>query len=257
VQRVDLIVDGVVRNRNQKSDLAAFQKRVTASYQTGRETIVRRSVPTPPVPPNPPPMLTLQRTLFWAQITDDAVTFATQLHGWRHALTADTPYAPTADQVKRLKDSSPGVDAWGVQTQIPPAQIADFHQKWGLDRIIHQAENPVEAATVQAQYMIGNLTRDGLGDQFDRLNALVKAGKLGATTEVYNGSPETYDTNGFVASSFTLGVWLDNRVHIPLRGLIATMRGVPRLVGLVPGVCIWHGNNTLIDPDDRAVLMSL
>jgi hypothetical protein len=41
-------VDGQLRNVNQRSDNAAFQKRVTTAYQTAKETVVRRTKPPPP-----------------------------------------------------------------------------------------------------------------------------------------------------------------------------------------------------------------
>jgi hypothetical protein len=124
--------------------------------------------------------------------------------------------------------------------------------RFGLDRIIHQAETPPEAATVTANYMIGNCTHDGLGQSFEALNTRVALGKLGATTEVYNGRPDTYSTEGFLASSFTLGVWLDAGKHFPLRYLIELTPP-----SLRSNVCIWHGTPVLLDADDRAVLMSL
>ncbi|HEY1309265.1 MAG TPA: hypothetical protein VGF24_37255 [Vicinamibacterales bacterium] len=197
-------------------------------------------------------MLSLQRTIFWATVTDDAVTYATSLRGWRHALTADQPYAPTRWQVDTLKAHSAGVDAWGVQTQIPPEQIEGFRKDWGLERLIQQAENPGEAVTVTAKYVIGNMTLGGLGGQFGVLNDRVKQGNLGATAEVYNGRPDTYDSNGFLISSFTLGAVVDGRRIAPLQKLIDLTP-----VGARTTLCIWDGNVILMDDQDRAALMTI
>lgn len=218
-----------------------------AAYETIRQ---------PKLSPMPPPVipgLTLQRTIFWAQIDDDAVGYATQLRGWRHALTADSGASvPTAAQVNALKAHSAGVDAWGNQYQIPAQQIADFHRDWGLDRIIHQAENQPEAACLNAAYAIGNFTREGLGPEWEVCKAKVEAGKLAASFEAYDGDPSNDSTQGLPVSSFTLGVWMDAGVHYPLADLLAK---IPE--GARPGVCIWHGTPTLNDRADRQALMAL
>lgn len=211
----------------------------------------------PPPPIKPPPetyRLTLQRTLFWAQITDSAIDWAVKLNGWRHALTADAGTAvPTEEQVDRLKKSSVGVDAWGVQTQISPATIKAFHDKYRLDRIIHQAENEPEGNTVDADYVIGNFTREGIGVvNWVRFKTAVEAGKMACSHEAYDGNPQDDNTQGLPVSSFTLGVWMDAGTHYPLPELLAKLPA-----GTRPGVCIWHANPTLLDDVDRNALFAL
>jgi hypothetical protein len=56
MQKVDLIVDGVLKLKGQRSDSAAVQKRITASYQrAGAQIEVRPSAPAPIPPPHPNP----------------------------------------------------------------------------------------------------------------------------------------------------------------------------------------------------------
>lgn len=63
MQRVDLIVNGVLKVKGQRSDNAAVQKRITAAYQReGAHVVVRPTTavvippaPTPPPKPVPPP----------------------------------------------------------------------------------------------------------------------------------------------------------------------------------------------------------
>ena len=63
----------------------------------------------------PPSALTLQRTIFWANLDDDAFQYACRLTGWRHALSADPSvdpetgkpyYKPTIEQVNALKNGA-------------------------------------------------------------------------------------------------------------------------------------------------------
>ena len=55
MQKIDLIVDGVLKLKGQKSDSAAVQKRVTAAYQKpGVHVQVLPSAVQPPPPPPPP-----------------------------------------------------------------------------------------------------------------------------------------------------------------------------------------------------------
>lgn len=56
MQKIDLIVDGILKLKGQKSDSAAVQKRVTAAYQKpGVHVQVLPTVPPTPPPPTPPP----------------------------------------------------------------------------------------------------------------------------------------------------------------------------------------------------------
>lgn len=56
MQKIDLIVDGILKLKGQKSDSLAVQKRVTAAYQKpGSHVQVLPTVPSPPPPPPPPP----------------------------------------------------------------------------------------------------------------------------------------------------------------------------------------------------------
>jgi hypothetical protein len=211
----------------------------------------------PPPPIKPPPlthMLTLQRTLFWATIDGSAIEYACRMVNWRHALTADSGTAvPTPEQVAQLKTHSLGVDAWGVQTQIGAIAIQRFHDHYGLDRIIHQAENQPEADIVDARYVIGNFTREGIGvNNWAEFKHKVEEGQMACTQEAYDGNPADDSTQGLPISSYTLGVWMDAGKHYALRDLL---QKIPP--GARSGVCIWHATPTLLDDADRAALMAL
>lgn len=211
------------------------------------------------LPAPPPAVLSLQRTIFWAKVTDDAVQHACRLTGWRHALSADPSideetgkplFAPTVEQVNALKSSSAGVDAWGNQLQIGADTIEAFARRWALGRRIHQAENEPEAKTVAASYVIGNFTVEALGQYWQRFNELVRTGLMACTHEVYDGNPADDSTQGLPVSSFTLGVAMDKGVHYPLADLLAKTPA-----GARPGICIWHGAGLL--PDEWELLRSL
>lgn len=236
-----------------RKDVPPLKAGEKVNFKRGRGYYI---MPPPPPVPLPPAThtLTLQRTLFWAQITDDAIEYATKLVNWRHALTADDGTAvPTQEQIAKLKKSSLGVDAWGVQTQIGAVAITRFRDHYGLDRAICQAENEPEADTVFTPYVIGNFTREAIGAaNWTKFKLAVEAGDMACSHEAYDGNPSDDNTQGLPVSSFTLGVWLDAGKHYPLPGLLAQLP-----VGARNGVCIWHATPTLLDDTDRAALMAL
>jgi hypothetical protein len=197
-----------------------------------------------------PPSLTLQRTIFWANVTDDAVAHASWLGAsWRHALTADPAYAPSADQIAILKRTSAGVDAWGNQVQISYGTIGDFRARWNLSRVIHQGETEDEYDAALSKWVIGN---PNSWSPAQRTNATrrIAAGELAITAEVYDGRPDTYSAQGVPVSSLTLGVALDGGVRYPLADLLAKTP-----VGARSSVCIWHGAG--LQPEDWEMLMKL
>lgn len=71
MQKVDLIVDGVLKLKGQRSDSAAVQKRITASYQRAGATV--HVLPTTPVPhPNPVPSVFSGRGAFTTTSAESA-----------------------------------------------------------------------------------------------------------------------------------------------------------------------------------------
>lgn len=252
MQHIDVTVDGRPFLVNQRSDRDRVWERIRTRAQTAEHLCIDRHAPPPPVH-TPGGVNALQRTIFWGPVSDDAIAYAEKLTGWRHALSADSGEPVSIEQVGRLKKVGP-VDAWGNQLQIGSEAVEHFAQVHDLDRRIGQAENPTEAALLTLPYAIGNFTRDGLGNMFEPLMMRVTAGHLNVTTEVYNGHPETYDTNGFPADSFTLGVALDGGHRWPLSYLIDKMKNATPPIP-TNGVCIWHGAGLALD--DWEVLATL
>ena len=200
--------------------------------------------------PGPP---TLQNTVFFAGVNQRSVEkFAALPAKWRAAFSADNGnYGDYGGVLPpwyvQIAGKDHPVDAWGVQTQIGADVIRAFQISYGLDRSIHQAETPDQAAAVTASYCIGNFTSEALSVQWARLNTLVLAGKLACTHEVYDGNPADDNTEGLPVSSFTLGVAMDAGVYYPLADLLGRTPA-----GARPGICVWHGSG-LRDPDWAAL----
>lgn len=210
-----------------------------------------RAARKPAAVPPPKPALTLQRTIFWANLDDSAIQYACRLTGWRHALTADPAYAPTVEQVNALKTVGP-VDAWGNQEQIHIDTIKDFYARWGCQRIILQAETEAEfisASIADARHVIGN-PNAWTDRQRYIAKTLAENFQVAYSGEVYDGRPDTYSSQGVPISSFTLGVALDDGVHYPLGDLLAKTPA-----GARSSVCIWHGSGLL--PEEWELLRAL
>jgi hypothetical protein len=214
--------------------------------------------------PTPPAGLSLQRTIFWANVEGDPlepgqpfdprtanpVQHACRLgNTWRHALTADPAYTPTVAQVNALKGSSAGVDCWANQVEIPNSVVGAFHDRWGLERAIRQGETIAEfdtAMRLSASYLIGN-PNAWTSQQRVEATTAIHMDHLAVTAEVYNGQPDTYSAQGVPVSSLTLGVAMDGGLRYPLAGLLAKTPA-----NLRSTVCIWHGSGLL--PEDWAAL---
>lgn len=142
MQRVDLIVDGKLKNTSQKSDLPAFQKRVTAAYQTAGETIVRRSgVPhTPPVVSFTPVMFTAQNPLAVLDHPWPGRVALSADHAFRAAVEAAIPILRARGfELWAWCDSRPAPDG------TPPEEAIALAKRHGLAGVVLQAESVAEA----------------------------------------------------------------------------------------------------------------
>ena len=247
--KIDVFRDGSRWLQAQDTTNTAMWTKVKRNATAGR---VLKIQPTKPAPPPAPTGLTLQRTIFWANVDDSAVQYACRLGtSWRHALTADPAYTPTTAQVNALKAAGGGVDAWGNQNQIPYSVIDGFHDHWGLDRAILQAEtqDEFESAWPWSHYIIGN-PNAWTTVQRDHATVLILHNELEVTGEVYNGRPDTYSSQGVPISSLTLGVAMDNGLRYPLTDLLTKTPA-----GAKNTICVWHGSGLL--PEDWAALQTL
>lgn len=129
MQKIDLIVDGVLKLKGQKSDSAVVQKRITAAYQRpGSRIQVLPSAVTPPPPPPPP-----HPNSIWygrGAFTTALPASAAGLHCDWTAMQAD-PEGDTSGSV-------PGITAWWMAR--PTAAKMTQANKNGIP-FIAQSEN--------------------------------------------------------------------------------------------------------------------
>lgn len=257
VQRVDLIVDGKVRNTRQRSDLPAFEARLLAAIQTAARVEVVRSAPTPN---GSPPSLGLdalaQRVVFFANVTEEATdAWLLTPKRVRAAITADPSYqGPQVDDlVRRGKAAGRSISPWcdcrepgGDPPGTPFRAAVAMRQRYGLDEPIGQAESPAEydhAIAAGARILVGNpsaLTQTQVDDAIARH----ARGELAFIGEVYRPDPR-YSARGIPISSGLFGVALDGGLYQPVAEYLAVMPagfdptfGVYHAAGLRPAD--WH-----------------
>jgi hypothetical protein len=186
MQRVDLIVDGVIKNTNQRSDNPAFLKRVDRFIQSAAHVEIKRTIvpaPKPPKPPKPvkPPLpinidyLAPVRNCLILTGDVDPATNSALSSKWLFIFSADMifrkfymgseliKFALETDRFRAWCDSRPSPDG------TPPIVALEWLQQLGL----HNTE----------KYFYGQCESP---DQFDmayRAGARKMVGKADALTE--------------------------------------------------------------------------
>lgn len=229
-QRVDLYVDGKLRNTNQLSTNLKLRSRILSVIGSASEVVIRRHVAAPVPPPAPQPVTLASlaaNMVFCAQGSEQALNAP---KGWPVALTADPAYATWARPgiVAQLRAQGRRIYAWGVQTQIPASTITGLRDALGLDGAIFQAETSEEYATAmgaRAQIVIGNpnawtdLQRHDATDMIGR-------GTLAVIGECYTNLggpwPTSYSAGGVPICSICIGVY-DGTSEVPGQGWYPTV----------------------------------
>lgn len=259
MQRVDLIVDGSVRNVRQRSDLPALQQRILAAIQTADRVEVVRSAPDHPPSPTPHPLAELaQHLVFFAEVTMESIDayLRTPSH-WRAAVTADLAYhSPElelliAEAKRQGRPPSPWCDCREPDGSPPGTPFRDavtMQNHYGLAEPIGEAESSAEwrhAIDSGARLVVGNpssLTQLEIGEA----TRLVTGGRLGFIGEVYRPDP-LYSARGIPIAAGLFGVALDNGVHEPVAEYLSVMP-----VSFRAGFGVYHAAG--LSPADWAAL---
>jgi hypothetical protein len=183
MQRVDLIVDGQVRNTNQKSDLPAFQKRVTAAYQTAAKTVVRRHTNEPPPPPPPPPGPPLEQGRSWLVLAEQPKLALNAPAYYKFAVTADLGYRDWyadgsffASAHSQGRVIAPWCDCRVDGTGTPPAVAFQMAADYHLSPPLGQGESSTEGTNAVKAGM--KIIMGKIGEQTPEVQAKVAAGEV-------------------------------------------------------------------------------
>jgi hypothetical protein len=262
VQRVDLIVDGKLRNVGQRSDLTAFERRVLAAIQVAGTVTVRRSTPAPvPHPPPVPAIAAAHRVIFHAQVTARGMEGALSLDNtWTQAVTADKAYhtpelehfiAACQDQHKIVRPWCDCREPDGDPKGTPFRDALAMRDTYHLSDPIGEAELVSEydhATAAGAWLIIGNpsaLTPAQLAD------ATVKAsaGLLGFIGEMLRPDP-SYSGHGIPIASVCIYVGPGGGVYQSIESFWPALTAAQR-----DTVCVYHAD--ALEPADWTFLRSL
>lgn len=156
MQRVNLTVDGALKNTGQRSDLPAFQKRVTAAYQTAKRTEITRSASPHPVPPPAPPLTAAQS---WLVLAESPLYALNAPAYYKLALTADLGYRDWYDDDFFTKAHAQGrvmapwCDCRTDGTGTPPAVAFQMAADYHLSPPLGQGESSAEGDNARAAGM--------------------------------------------------------------------------------------------------------
>lgn len=259
VQRVDLIVDGQVRNVRQRSDLPALQSRVLAAMQTASRVEIVRSAPDHPPPTNPHPLTELaQRVVFFANVTDDAVdAWLRTPKTVRGAISADP--GEWSDASARLialaKAAGRSLSPWcdcreptGDPPGTPMWVAQEMQRHYGLAEPIGEAESSPEwrhAIDHGARLVVGNpasLTQLEISEA----RSLCERGRLAFIGEVLRPDP-LYSAQGVPIASGLFYVAPGGDVYQPVSSYLSVMP-----VGFRGGFGVYHAAD--LQPADWAAL---
>lgn len=248
VQKVDLIVDGVVVNVDQRSNSPALIARVVSRMQTAKRIEVRRHAATPPPPlPNPHERRRLGHVVFFAQVTEEAIAGMVSLPAdWTAAVTADRAYrSPLLDRlIAELKSRDRTPRPWcdcrepdGEPKGTPYREALKMAADYGLGEPIGQAESSAEL-----KHALDNGARDIVAnpnawtpDERADVTAGILAGELAVTGEMLEPDP-AYSARGVPIYSVTYFVGFDNDRYIPLSAFLAASSEAQRGT-----FCVYHG----------------
>src|SRR6185312_2439130 len=132
MQRIDVIVDGVLFLVNQRSNSDAVWTRIRSRAQTAAKVVVARHKAAPPPPPPPPPhpppppsvdLSRVRNLLVFATVTDEGIREALTLPPkWKFLFSADPTYKPSAEVAAHVIAAGRDANAWcDCSGTLPPA----------------------------------------------------------------------------------------------------------------------------------------
>lgn len=227
MQRVDLLVDGKLRNVGQRSSSPALLARITRAIGSAELVEVRRSSSTPAPAPLPGLAMLARNVVFFANVTGDAAgAFLALPARWRGAVTADEAYhsaeleALIAGAHKQGRPLAPWCDCREPDGDPPgtPFRAARAMQaRYGLGEPIGECESSTEfdhALAAGARLLIGNPTALDAGRRAEA-GRRIAAGTLAIIGEMYR--PDAgYSAEGVDIASVCYGVALDDGAHTPV-----------------------------------------
>lgn len=248
VQRVDLYVDGKLRNVRQLSTNPALTARVVSAMQSARTVELRRSeAPASPPPPPPARKRRLRNVVFFAQVTEDSIAGMLSLpREWTAAVTADLAYqTPELVQlIAACKAHGYPIRPWcdcGIAGGNPPgtpySAAVQMQAHYELGQPIGQAENSGElrrAIGAGALDVIGN-PNEWTAAERESVGEMIAAGTFAVSGEMYRVDPG-YSAQGVDIASVTWGIGLDADSYTP--ALDYAHASSPEQVSTA---CVYHG----------------